>query len=154
MFTFCAGQYLSTCVSLPAFFQHSSRCCRPAAESDARTHSLTSGCDWTLQEDLGSRLNMDVLWYGCNQRLNFGSLNQNQEIDPGLCLKLVKNKTKQICRFLVFFYHIFTTVGTQTSTCLSLGCDKQGSVCPCVRRVHYQANPSPSVLSTSPKGVQ
>lgn len=53
--------------------------------------------------------------------------------------------------FLFFFYFIFTTVGTQTSTSLSLGCDKQGSVCLCVRRVHYQVNPSPSVLSTSPK---
>lgn len=34
---------------------------------------------------------------------------------------------------------------------MSLGCFRQGSVCPCVRWVHYHANPSPSVLSTSPK---
>lgn len=34
-------------------------------------------------------------WYGCNPRLNFGSLNQNQEMGPGVCLKLMKNKIKQ-----------------------------------------------------------
>lgn len=154
--TLCAGRYLSTCVRLCECFQHSSWCCCPAAESDARTYSLTSGCGRILQEDLGSRLN-DILWCGCNPRLNYGFLNQNQEMGPGVCLKLMKNKqTNKNLQldewfFSSFSYFIFTTVGTQTSTSLSLGCDKQGSVCPCVRRVHYQVNPSPSVLSTSPK---
>lgn len=53
--------------------------------------------------------------------------------------------------FLCVFYLIFTTVGIQTSTSLSLGCGKQGNVCPSVIRVRYQTNPSPSVLSTTPK---
>lgn len=67
----------------------------------------------TLQEDSGFKLN-DILWCGCNPRLNYGSLNQNQEMGPGICLELVKNKqTKSICklmndfslRFLLHLYH-------------------------------------------------
>lgn len=90
---------------------------------------------------------------GATQGLIMDLWIKNQEIkNPGVCLKLMRNKNKKNLQIdELFFCLIFTTVGTQTSTCLSLGCGKQGSVCPCVRRVHYQASPSPSVLSTSPK---
>lgn len=56
--------------------------------------------------------------------------------------------TRNICTL------VFTTVGAPTSTSLRCLCDAlqtEGSVCLCVRRVHYQGNPSPSVLSASPK---
>lgn len=149
-----AGRYLSTCVNLVNFSNI-------AHGVFVLQLSLMQGLIHSHLVVIVSarRFGIQLEWYTVVWvqliRLNYGSLNQNQKMGPGVCLKLMKNnnnKTK-ICRlmsdFLVFFYLIFSTAGTQTS--FSLGCGKQGSVCPCVRRVHYQANPSPSVLSTSPK---
>lgn len=75
---------------------------------------------------------------------------------PGLCLKLAKNNNniKKIYRLisdfsLLFLPHPPLSTFKPQPLCL---CDVANRVvCVCVRRVHYQANPSPSVLSTSPK---
>lgn len=154
--TLCAGQYLSTCVILRDFFQHSSRVVvlqLSLMQGAIHSHLVVIGLCKKIWDPDWLRIYCGM---GATQGLILDLWIKTKKWVLGYVWTHEKqNETKQICRlltdFLFFFYLIFTTVGTQTSTSLSLGCGKQGSVCPCVRRVHYQANPSPSVLSTSPK---